>query len=93
MANPSSHTPHTPRSPPRADARRQTSPGEDPGTLTDEEYLSVGGPDALDSAAPGDDRTDDGVDDSADAHADSPPQSQQPVAGEDPERPGAGSRR
>lgn len=85
MANPS----QTPRSQSRADARRE-APGEDPGTLTDEEYLSVGGPDALDSAAGGDDRTDERVDRTSDAHADSPPQAQRASAGEDPERPGAG---
>jgi len=34
------------------DARRPAPPGEDPGTLTDEEYLSIGGPDAMDAAAP-----------------------------------------
>lgn len=83
------HPSQTPRSSPRADARREAPPGENPGTLTDEEYLSVGGPDALDSAASGDDRTDDGIDASPEAHADSPPQAQRPSAGEDPERPGS----
>src|SRR6185437_9702607 len=72
----------------RADARRHAPPGEDPGTLTDEEYLSVGGPDALDAAAPspeprtrdahrnqshGDERTDDGLGTEGETHADSPP--------------------
>lgn len=33
-----------------ADPRRQRMPGDDPGTLTDEDYLSAGGPDAIDSA-------------------------------------------
>lgn len=64
----------------RADARRHAPPGEDPGTLTDEEYLSAGGPDALDAAAPSPDRRE--------AHADSPPQRRRGAIGEDPERRG-----
>ncbi|HEX4050460.1 MAG TPA: hypothetical protein VHY19_06250 [Steroidobacteraceae bacterium] len=68
---------------PRADARRNVPPGEDAGTLTDEEYLSAGGPDALDAATlspetPG-----------RDAHADSPPATPRGAVGEDPERAGA----
>jgi hypothetical protein len=35
----------------KADRRRGGDPGEDPGTLSDEEYLSAGGPDALDSTS------------------------------------------
>lgn len=31
-------------------SREPPAPGEDPGTLTDEDYLSAGGPDAIDSA-------------------------------------------
>jgi hypothetical protein len=33
-----------------ADGRRAGPPGDDAGTLTDEEYLAAGGPDAIDSA-------------------------------------------
>lgn len=78
---------------PRADARRQAPPGEDPGTLTDEEYLSVGGPDALDSATPRDEerhdeRTDDSVGAQQEAHPDSQPQTSRGPVGEDPERSG-----
>lgn len=40
--------------PPR-DHRNYPPPGEDPGTLTDEEYLSAGGPDALDAAGDAED--------------------------------------
>jgi len=48
-------------------------PGEDPGTLGDEDYLQRGGPDAIDSAA--------------DPHPDSPPGSRRDQV-EDPERGG-----
>ncbi|HEY7929599.1 MAG TPA: hypothetical protein VID71_06285 [Steroidobacteraceae bacterium] len=89
MARHSSTTSGTPGT----DARRQAPPGEDPGTLTDEEYLSVGGPDALDSAAPRgndahDERTDDSVGAQREAHPDSPPKTPRAPAGEDPERSG-----
>jgi hypothetical protein len=36
----------------RPSTRRPAPPGEDAGSLTDEEYLSEGGPDALDAATP-----------------------------------------
>jgi hypothetical protein len=49
-------------------------PGEDPGTLTDEDYLEAGGPDALDSA-------------DEDPHPDSPVSSRRDQV-EDPERSG-----
>jgi hypothetical protein len=60
----------------------------------DEEYLSGGGPDALDAAAPlpdtrPDDRTDDSIGAEPEAHSDSPPRTRRAAAGEDPERPGA----
>jgi hypothetical protein len=56
---------------------RPNVPGEDPGTLTDEDYLESGGPDAIDSAA----------DVRPDAHPDSPPGSRRERK-EDPERSG-----
>lgn len=31
-------------------AHRDRAPGEDPGTLSDEDYLSAGGPESIDSA-------------------------------------------
>jgi hypothetical protein len=52
---------------------RPNVPGEDPGTLTDEDYLQAGGPDAIDSAS--------------DPHPDSRPGSQRDRS-EDPERSG-----
>lgn len=36
----------------RTDAPRAPLPGEDPGTLMDEDYLGASGPDALDAASP-----------------------------------------
>ena len=54
----------------------QSVPGEDPGTLTDEDYLVAGGPDSLDSVSP-------------DEHPDSRPGSL-PQQGEDSERAGGG---
>jgi hypothetical protein len=73
----------------RPDARRQRPLGEDPGTLTDEEYLSAGGPDALDAAAPSPSST------AAESHSDSPPRARPRRDdighGEDPERPRSGS--
>jgi hypothetical protein len=84
---------------PRADARRQRPPGEDPGTLTDEEYLSAGGPDALDSVAaaprgsrtdaPHDERTVDAVGAPPETQPDAVPGTQRRPRGEDPERPGS----
>ncbi|HWG75395.1 MAG TPA: hypothetical protein VN660_01210 [Steroidobacteraceae bacterium] len=89
---------------PRPNTRRPAPPGEDAGSLTDEEYLSDGGPDALDAAtaspqrsrrdaqrrsdARRDERTDDSVGAEREAHADSPPQPHPEGQGEDPERAG-----
>jgi hypothetical protein len=51
---------------------KSRAPGDDPGTLTDEDYLEAGGPDALDAAE-------------EEPHPDSPPGSRRDKA-EDPER-------
>jgi len=61
----------------RTDAPRAPLPGEDPGTLMDEDYLGASGPDALDAAAPqsmedrAEERIDAEVNEGFEAHADS----------------------